>query len=121
METQTAKSLTDLVAAKVEMMKKGQVVEATEQFFAPDAKTHDFTGVATNNRDEMVEKMKGFTSGIKAVNGITHHGSAVSGDTSFMEFTFDFDMSDGSKILWHEIIRSSWKDGKIVSEQFFQA
>lgn len=121
METKMAQNLTEVVAAKAELMKQGKVVEATEQFFAPGAKTHDFTGVATNTRDEMVEKMTTFTSGIAKVNGITHHNSAVDGDTSFMEFTFDFDMADGSRILWHEVIRSQWKDGKIVGEQYFQA
>lgn len=119
--TKTQVNLSEIVNAKVELMKKGAVVEATEKYFAEDAKTFDFTGVATNNRDEMVKKMKDFTSGIAKVNGITHHNTAINGDVSFLEFTFDFDMSDGSKILWHEVIRSVWKDGKIVSEQFFQA
>lgn len=121
METQMEHNVTELAAAKAELMKQGKVVEATEQFFADNAKTYDFTGVATKSRDEMIDKMKAFTSGIKTVNGITHHSSAVKGDISFMEFTFDFDMSDGSTILWHEVIRSNWQDGKIVSEQFFQA
>lgn len=110
-----------LVAEKTELTKNGQVVEATEKLFADNAETVDFTGVKTSNRDEMVQKMKDFTSGIQKVNGITHHNTAINGDVSFLEFTFDFDMADGTKILWHEIIRSVWKDGKIVSEQFFQA
>jgi hypothetical protein len=102
-------------------MKQGQMVEATEQFFAVDAETIDFTEVVTKSRDEMVEKMKGFLGSIAKVNGITFHNSAVKGDVSFIEFTFDFDMADGSQIYWHEVIRSVWKDGKIVSEQFFKA
>lgn len=101
-------------------MKQGQVVEAADRFFAEDAETYDFTGAVTKSKSEMIEKMRGFTGLIKNVNGITHHGSAVSGDTSFVEFTFDFDMSDGSRILWHEVIRSVWKDGRIVSEQYFK-
>lgn len=121
METKMAQNLNELVAAKVELTKHGRVVEATEQFYDDNAKTIDFTGSLTSSRDEMIEKMKGFTAGIQNVNGITFHNSAVSGDISFMEFTFDFDMSDGTKILWHEVIRSVWEDGKIVNEQFFKA
>ncbi len=119
---QVETDLSEIIAAKVEMMKQGQVVEATEQFFAEDAETLDFDGTVTKGRDAMVTKMEGFTSGIQKVNGITHHNTAITDDgISFLEFTFDFDMADGSSVLWHEIIRSSWKDGKIVSEQFFQA
>ena len=44
-----------------------------------------------------------------------------SGNVSFAEFTFDFDMKDGSKILWHEIIRSVWENGLIVEEQYFKS
>lgn len=114
-------NVTELIAAKVELMKQGKMVEATEQFYASDAKTKDFTGSETATMGEMVEKMKGFLSSIKKVNGITFNNSAVNDDISFVEFTFDFDMADGSSVYWHEIIRSVWKDGKIVSEQFFQA
>lgn len=117
----TEMNLSEIVSAKVEMMKQGQVVEATEKYFAENAETIDFSGAITSGRSEMVEKMKEFTSSIQKVNGITHHNTAINDDVSFLEFTFDFDMSDGSKVLWHEIIRSVWKDGKIVSEQFFQA
>lgn len=111
----------ELIDAKVELMKQGKMVEATEQFFAENAETVDFTGVVTSSREAMIEKMNGFLGSISKVNGITFHNSAVSGNVSFVEFTFDFDMSDGSKVLWHEVIRSVWENGQIVQEQFFTA
>lgn len=114
-------NLAQLVADKVELMKQGKMVEATEQFFAENAETFDFTGVTTKSRQEMVDKMKGFLGSIKNVNEISIPNSGVSGDVSFIELKVDFDMADGSKIDWHEIIRSYWKDGKIVREQFFKA
>ncbi|MFZ1700530.1 MAG: SnoaL-like domain-containing protein [Pyrinomonadaceae bacterium] len=113
--------ITELIDAKVELMKQGKMIEATEQFFAENAETIDFSGVVTRSREEMVEKMEGFLGSIAKVNGITFHNSAVNGKISFVEFTFDFDMADGSKVLWHEVIRSVWENGRIVSEQFFQA
>jgi len=70
----------------------------------------------------MVTKMEGFAGAIAKVNGITHHGSIVDGNVSASEFTFDFDMQDGSKILWHEIIRRVWNDeGKVIQEEYFNA
>ena len=61
------------------------------------------------------------TPAIAKVNGITLHHASISGNVSFAEFTFDFDMKDGSKILWHEIIRSVWENGLIVEEQYFKS
>lgn len=113
-------SLNEIFSAKNEMVKKGQIVEAVEKFFAAKATTMDFDGTITKSKAELVDKMKGFTGAIAKVNGITQHQTAINGNTTFTEYTFDFDMKDGSKILWHEIIRAVWENGEIVDEQYFK-
>jgi hypothetical protein len=114
-------SLNEIFSAKNEMVKKGQIVEATEKFFASNAKTIDFGGTVTNGKSEMITKMQGFAGAIAKVNGITLHNASLNEDVSFAEFTFDFDMKDGSKVLWHEIIRTIWQNGQILEEQYFKA
>lgn len=111
----------ELLDEKIALMTQGKMVEATEQFFAETAETIDFTGVVTRTRQEMVDKMKGFLGSVSKVNGLTVQNSAVEGDISFLEFTVDLDMADGSKVFWHEVIKSVWKDGRIIREQFFKA
>jgi DNA polymerase III alpha subunit (gram-positive type) len=115
-----AHNVAESFSAKVEMIKKGQIVDATEKFLAPNGKTTDFDGTITKNKEEMLTKMKGFAGAIAKVNGITLLHSSVSGNVSFAEFNIDFDMKDGSKILWHEIIRSVWENGLITDEQYFK-
>lgn len=114
-------SLNEIFAAKNEMVRKGQIVEATEKYFASNAKTIDFDGTVTNDKSEMVQKMHGFAGAIAKVNGISLHNASLNGNVSFAEFTFDFDMKDGSNILWHEILRTVWQNGQIVEEQYFKA
>lgn len=101
----------------------GAVVDAVKQFFADDASTSDHgQGGTTSNKAGMVAKMEGFAGAIAKVNGITLHHSIVEGNVSASEFTFDFDMQDGSKIYWHEIIRRIWNDeGKVIQEEYFNA
>ncbi len=100
----------------------GAIVDAVKEFFAENATTADYGDNATTNKSQMVEKMEGFAGSIAAVNGITHHHSIVDGNVSASEFTFDFDMKDGSKIYWHEIIRRIWNDeGKVIQEEYFNA
>lgn len=101
----------------------GAVVDAVKQFFADSATTSDHgQGGTTTDKAGMVAKMEGFAGAIAAVNGITLHNSIVEGNVSASEFTFDFDMKDGSKIYWHEIIRRIWNDeGKVVQEEYFNA
>lgn len=114
-------SLNEAFSAKNELVKQGQIVDATEKYFAQNAITSDFDGTKTNSKAEMVEKMQGFAGAIANVNGITLHHASLNDNVSFAEFTFDFDMKDGSKILWHEIIRSVWENGQIVHEEYFKA
>ena len=101
----------------------GAVVDAVKQFFADNANTSDHgEGGTTSDKAGMIAKMEGFAGAITKVNGITLHHSIVEGNVSASEFTFDFDMKDGSKIYWHEIIRRIWNnEGKVVQEEYFNA
>ncbi|WP_298421292.1 hypothetical protein [uncultured Kordia sp.] len=101
---------------------QGAIVDAVKQFFAENATTSDYNGLATTNKHEMVQKMEGFAEAIAQVNGITHHNTIVDGDLSASEFTFDFNMKDNSKIYWHEIIRRKWNSqGEVIQEEYFNA
>jgi hypothetical protein len=101
---------------------QGAIVDAVIEFFAENANTSDYGNGGTTGKAEMIAKMKGFAEAIAKVNGITHHHSIVNGNVSASEFTFDFDMKDGSKIYWHEIIRRIWSDqGKVIHEEYFNA
>lgn len=101
----------------------GAVVDAVKEFFADNADTSDHgQGGTTTGKAAMVAKMEGFAGAIAKVNGISLHHSLVEGNVSASEFTFDFDMQDGSKIFWHEIIRRIWNDeGKVIHEEYFNA
>ena len=105
-----------------EMVAKGAIVDAVKTFFSDTASTADYGNITTAGKDQMVEKMEGFVGAIAKVNRIAHHRTIVDNNVSASEFTFDFDMKDGSKILWHEIIRRIWNsEGKVTTEQYFQA
>jgi len=102
------------------LISKGDILTAVRSYFADNVVTIDHDGTVVKGKPGHIAKMEGFLGAIAKVNGITHHASAVNGTISFSEFTFDFDMKDGSKILWHEILRREWDNGRVVSEQYFQ-
>lgn len=115
-------NIKDQVQKMDALVAQGAIVDAVKQFFAENAQTSDYANVTTANKAQMVEKMEGFASAIAQVNGITNHNSIVDGNLSASEFTFDFNMKDGSKIFWHEIIRRKWNDnGEVVQEEYFNA
>ena len=115
-------NIKDQVTKMDALLTQGAIVDAVSTFFADTAKTSDYGDVTTANKAEMIQKMEGFTNAIAKVNGITHHRTIVDNNASASEFTFDFDMKDGSKILWHEIISRQWNDqGQVIQEEYFLA
>ena len=72
--------LNEIFSAKNEMVKNGQVVEASEKYFAQNAITVDFDGTVTNNKAEIVGKMQNFAGSIAKVKGITLHHAALNGN-----------------------------------------
>ncbi len=115
-------NIKDQVQKMDALVAQGAIVDAVKRFFAEEAQTSDFSGTTTSNKAEMVDKMEGFAGAIAQVNGITHHNSIVDGDLSASEFTFDFRMTDGSFIYWHEIIRRKWNGhGEVIHEEYFKA
>ena len=120
MEVQTM----DVKALNTQMdglIKKGEMVAAVQQFYAEDASSADYGGVATTSKQQMIEKMEGFLGAIAKVNEITHLDTLVDGSKSASRFVFDFDMKDNTHIHWHEIIKRDWQNGKVVNEEYFNA
>ncbi len=115
-------NIKDQVTKMDSIVSQGAIVDAVKEFFAENAITSDYGNGGTTGKAEMIAKMEGFAGAIANVNGITHHHSIVDGNVSASEFTFNFDMKDGSQIYWHEIIRRVWNDeGKVVQEEYFNA
>ena len=114
------KTLQELSNTKNEMVAKGQIIDAAEQYFASNIKTIDFDGTVTEGKQTTMNKLNDFVGSIQKVNEITLHRSALGNNVSFSEYTFSFEMKDGSKIYWHEIILSLWENGQIVEERYFK-
>jgi hypothetical protein len=114
------KNLHELSNAKNEMVTKGQIIEAAEKYFASNIRVIDFNGSVTEGKQAIMKKLNDFVGSIQKVNEIALRRSVSDDNVSFSEYIFSFDMKDGSKIYWHEIIRSLWENGQIVEEQYFE-
>ncbi len=103
-----------------EMVKQGQIVEGIQKYFADEVATSDYGNLNTENKAQFVAKIQGLVDNLAKVNEITFHNRTTEGNTSNSEFTFDFDLKDGSKYYHHEIISRDWNDaGMVVRERYF--
>jgi hypothetical protein len=115
-----SQGLATLFDEKNQMIVMAQLAEARKKFYADKVKVTDFDGTVVNSKKEFIETREKFVDSIAKVHEITLLKSAVGEDVTFAEFIFDFEMGDGSRIRWHEIIESKWKDGLVVEEQYFK-
>ena len=114
------KNLQELSNAKNEMVTSGQIIEAAEKYFAANIKTIDFDGTITEGKQVAMKKLNDFVGSIKKVNEITLIHSSANRHASFAEYIFSFEMKDGTRIYWPEIIRALWENGQIVEERYFK-
>lgn len=100
----------------------GDILGAVETFFHPDVETQEGNADAvTRGKAAKLEQLQAFFAGIAEVNAIARHSYAVGEGVTMSEFTFDLTRTDGSRILWNEVLRRQWQDGLVISERYYIA
>ncbi|MGI9544970.1 MAG: nuclear transport factor 2 family protein [Cyclobacteriaceae bacterium] len=120
MEAQVV-NLKERVKALDQQVLEGKILEAVEAFFHPDVVTKEGNGSETHGLAEIQEKLQNFFQGISSVNEIRLHSQTVGDEVTMSEFTFDLTQTDGSPILWNEVLRRKWKDGLVINERYYTA
>lgn len=101
-----------------EMIRQGKALEAFERFYADDVvmieNDQAFVGKDLNRKREQE-----FFGNIAEVHAASIGATAVSGNVSFCEQSFDATLVDGTRMRMEEVAVRTWKDGKIVKERFY--
>ncbi|MBK9336952.1 MAG: hypothetical protein IPM98_10335 [Lewinellaceae bacterium] len=107
-----------LVEALDARILKGDIVGAFDQFAADNCVTWSNAPDMTRSKDQKVEILNWFFQNIATVNRIERLALQVAGDVTESQFVFDFVNSQGQPLVYSEVIRRVWKDGKMVEEQY---
>jgi len=106
----------------VSLLAEGQFINAMETYLADDVQLFEGnnppkTGKAFCLAEE--EKLLATVTAFHGYNVIS--GPAVKGDTTFYEAVMEFDTNDGAKHRFEQVVRTQWKDGKIINERYYHA
>lgn len=103
------------------MIAKGEMVEATEMFYADNCEYQEGNKTPRGGgKQGHKEYLGAFLKTVKAVNGLTLHSQCIGDNVTMSEWTFDLS-TEGGPILWNEVLRRRWSNGKVVSERFYTA
>ena len=98
----------------------GKILDGLDQFYAEDCTFQEGNGDLIEGRATQHARLSTMFATLKAFNGATLRSQGVGDNVTLTEWTFDMVGPDGP-ILWNEVLRRQWKDGKVVSERFYQA
>lgn len=106
------RELNDLILA-------GKALEGLERFYADDVEMQENTDAPVRGKEANRKREEEFFGSVESVNTVEVHASAVQGDVSFSEWTFDVNFEGGQRVALHQVAVRRWKDGRIVHERFY--
>lgn len=102
-----------------EMTRSGRILDALTQFYDEACTFQEGNEPPRVGRQSQHDHLSRFFSSLKEFKGATLHSQGIGGDVTLTEWTFEMVGSDGP-IVWNEILRREWSDGKVVSEPYYQ-
>lgn len=111
----TLKQLVDALDAQVV---KGDIIAAFDKFAADSCVTLSSPTDKTENKARKMEALQWFFDNIAATNRIERLAVKVGKTATDSQFVFDFTDKSGNRLVFNEVIRRTWKDDKIVEEQY---
>ena len=100
---------------------KGEMIEAVEQFYADDCVYQEGNQPPrTGGKKAHKEHLSHLFKTVKTVNALTLHGQSIGGGITMNDCTFNLTTNNGP-ILWNEVFRRRWQNGKVVSERYYTA
>lgn len=103
-----------------QMTKAGKILDALERFYDDDCTFQEGNQPVRRGRKAQHDHLSGFFATLKKFNGATLHSQGVGANTTLTEWTFDM-VGPNGPIVWNEILRRQWENGKVVSERYYTA
>ncbi len=103
-----------------QMTGRGEILDALATYYAEDCTFQEGNSDPRVGRQTQHEHLSNFFATLKEFKGATLHAQGVGEDTTLTEWTFEMIGPEGP-IVWNEILRRKWRDGKVVSERYYTA
>ncbi len=107
------------VQAVIDGILAGKILETFDAHYAENVvmsenKKEERVGKATNREYELQ-----FLGNIQEFHGAKVGRILVDGDHAAVEWTFDVTFKGGNRVVMEQVAVQTWKDGKIVREDFY--
>ena len=111
-------NLNQLVEALDAQVLAGDFVGAFEKYAADNCTTLSTPDDKTTSKTQKTEALRWFFNNVASVNRTERLAVKAGKDVTDSQFVFDFTDNFGNRLVFNEVIRRSWKNGKVVEEQY---
>jgi len=106
------------VQAVIDGISKGDILATFDRWYADDVV------MSENGVDERVGKAANRAYEEAFVGGVEFHGASVGrvlvdGENAAVEWVFDLTPKGGERVVQKQVAVQTWKDGRIVREDFY--
>lgn len=107
--------------ALLEMLKKGEIAEAQEKYFADDVKTQEANGPVISGKANAKAALAAFQAANNVTGFIAYEvgNAAVSGNHSFYDVALVLQVNGKDTVRIEQVVSTAWKDGKIITERYY--
>ncbi|MDX1917615.1 MAG: SnoaL-like domain-containing protein [Candidatus Caenarcaniphilales bacterium] len=109
----------ELVNQLNKMILEGKSMEAFEKFYAENVVMQENDEPPTEGKDANRAREEDFFRNLENFAAGDVKEVVVEGDTSMVRWYMDFTHKQWGRFAGHQIALQKWKDGKIVSENFY--
>ena len=102
-----------------QMILAGAGLDAFEKHYADDIVMRENVDAPRVGKDACRDYEIAFFQNVAEFHGAELLHSAVDGDRSYSEWVFDCTFKDGTRLRNTQVAARTWRDGKVVNEQFF--
>jgi ketosteroid isomerase-like protein len=112
-------STKNLVQSVIDGILSGKLLETFDAYYADDVV------MSENQKDERVGKAANRAYEVKFMENVQEfHGAKVGrviveGDHAAVEWTFEVTFKGGNRVVMHQVAVQTWKDGKVIREDFY--
>jgi ketosteroid isomerase-like protein len=98
---------------------KGDILGAFDRFYADDVVMQENSAEPTSGKSSNRKREEDFLAAVEQFHGAALRSTAVNGDLTVSEWTFDATYKGAGRIALDQVAVRKWKNGQVIHERFY--
>ena len=104
------------------LLAEGKFIDAMEKYLADDVQLYEGNNAPKVGKEFCIIEEKKLLETVTDFYGYkVISGPSVQGNTTFYEAVMGFKTNDGVEHEFEQVVRTKWRNGKIINERYYHA